>query len=81
MPTYQTEQKFLSLQRPKVIFYHHYIFKQIKFLYKGSGNEREIFYVMLDKSTYLKKTSLIQFTECIFHVFYPAIVVFRTPRG
>ncbi len=26
---------------------------------KGSGNEREIFDVMLDKSTYLKKGSLI----------------------
>ena len=34
----------------------------------GSGNESEIFDVMLDKSTYLKKISLIQFTECIFYV-------------
>ena len=33
----------------------------------GSGNESEIFDVMLDKSTYLK-VSLIQSTECIFHV-------------
>ncbi len=24
-------------------------------MHEGSGNEREIFYVMLDKSTYLKK--------------------------
>ncbi len=29
----------------------------------GSGNEREIFDVMLDKSTYLKKINLIQFMQ------------------
>ena len=32
-----------------------------------SGNESEIFTVMLDKSTYFKKCNLIQFTDCLFH--------------
>ncbi len=36
--------------------------------YKGSGNEREIFFVMLDKSTYLKK--LAKFSSQSIFVMY-----------
>ncbi len=32
----------------------------------GSGNEREIFYVMLDKSTYLKKLALFSSQSVFF---------------
>ncbi len=41
----------------------------------GSGNESEIFYAMLDKSTYLKKNNLIQYTHSI-----PQLLFLR-PQG